>query len=577
MAKTTPIGQLLVQAGLIDQAKLQQCLEEQAQSGKDIGNLLIERGLITQDDLTRTLAKHYRVPAVDLDKFTIEQKVLGLVPEDVARKHNVLPLRRLGDTLTLAMANPSNVFAIDDIRFITGHKVEPVVSPEIAISTAIESYYGPKGSEPLTFDADLEILEDEVDQEEEETDLTAAEGVVDSAPVVKLVNRILFSAVEKEATHIHLEPDEEGIRVRFRIDGQLRGETCIPNKLRASLTSRLKIISNLNIAERRMPQEGRVTLKVGENTLAIKTSSLPTCHGERFLLEILDQRGMLRDIDALGFLRDDVEKLKRSLRRSSGLVLITGPRRSGKTTTLYSALNHLKSDELSILTAESPIEWHLRGVGQTLIRGEIGLSYSTALEAMVQQDPDILMVPEIEDPEVAAVVVRTAINGYRLLSSLDTKYAPNALVRLLELGIEPSLVASAVTLVLSQRLVRKLCNSCKVEASPSERELEEVAGLVESLAEGGGSADQQSRFYMGDGCDQCGGTGYRGRIPVCEMLEVSESIRETLFEDPSPEKLRGAAVAAGMETLSGNTLRRAAAGETSLEECLRILGDTRQG
>jgi type IV pilus assembly protein PilB len=315
MAELAPVGQLLVAAGLIDQAALERCLQEQSQSGRDIGSILIDRGLITQDDLARTLAKHYRVPAVDLDKLTIEEKVLGLVPEDVARKHNVLPLRRMGDTLTVAMANPANMSAIDDLRFITGHKVEPVVVPEIAISAAIEGYYGSGGSESLAVDADLEIVEVEPDQEEEDVDLTAAEVVVD-APVVKLVNGILIDAVQKEATHIHLEPDEEGItRVRYRIDGQLR-EVASVRRMRAALASRIKIISDLNIAERRLPQEGRFNLRVGENTVGFKTSSLPTSHGERFLLEILDQRGTLGDIDDLGFLPDDAESCRFSRQRT---------------------------------------------------------------------------------------------------------------------------------------------------------------------------------------------------------------------------------------------------------------------
>ncbi|MGD2215507.1 MAG: GspE/PulE family protein [Gemmatimonadales bacterium] len=576
MAKTTRIGQVLVEAGLIDQDQLQKCLEEQARSGKDIGRLLIERDLVTQDALTRALAKHFRVPGVDLDKFSIEEKVVRLVPEEVARKHTVVPLRKEGDTLRVAMADPASVSAIDEIRFITRLKVEPVVCSEVAISAAIDSCYGSEGREPLTSDVDLEIVQDEPDQVDEEIDQIVEKSAFDAAPIVKLVNGLVISAVQQEATHIHLVPDEEGIRVRFRIDGQLRDVASVPNKLRAALSSRVKIISDLNIAERRKPQKGRVTMKIGEDTFGITTFSLPTCHGERFLLEITDPRGSLRDIDDLGFLPDDTEKLKRSLHRRSGLVLITGPRRSGKTTTLYAALNHLKHDEVSILTAEGPIEWNLTGVSQTAFGGETGLSCSAALEAMIQQDPDILMVTEIEEHGVAVTVVRTALDGYRLLSSLDTKDAPSALVKLLELGVEPSSVASAVPLVLSQRLLRKICEACKVEASHSEREQDELRGLVESLSGGRGLVDQRLRYYVGDGCDQCGGTGYRGRIPVCEILEVSESIREALLEDPSWENLRGAAVAAGMETLGERALGRAAAGETSLIECSRILQETAQ-
>jgi type IV pilus assembly protein PilB len=575
MAKTTSIGQILVEAGLIDEAQLKQCLEEQAQSGEDIGSLLIERNVVTQEALTQALAEHLRVPCVDLDKFIIEEKVVQLVPEDLARKYKVLPLRREGRTLTVAMARPSSVFAIDAIQFVTRLKVEPVVSSEVAISGAIDSHYGSEAlPEPLTPDVGLEITEAEPDHVDDETDQSVEKSLFDASPVVTLVNQILKDAVRREATHVHLVPEEAGVRVRYRIDGQLRDVMTVPKKLRAALASRVKNVFDLNIAERRVPQKGRVTLEMGGDSFGITTFSLPTCDGERFLLEIRDPRHSLTGIDDLGFLPDDTEVLKRALRRPSGLVLITGPRRSGKTTTLYSALNHLKDDEVSILTAESPIERNLPGVSQTSIGGEIGLSCSAALEAMIQQDPDILMVTDVEEPGVAATVVRTALDGYRLLSSLDAKDASSALVKLLELGVAPSSVASAVTLVLSQRLAKKICEACKVETSPSGREQDELAGLVESLPGGRGLTSQRLRLYVGDGCDQCGGTGYRGRIPVYEMLEVSESIRQALFADPSWEDLRDAAVAAGMETFGERALRRAAAGETSLSECARILRET---
>ena len=585
MSKKTSIGQLFVDAGLIDQSKLEDCLKEQKVSGGRIGSILIEKGLITHDDFAKILCQHTGIAAVNLDTFDIQQDAAKILPEDVCRRHMLIPIARSGKVLTVAMADPTNVFAIDDVRFMTGFKLEPVISPEVAISRAIDRYYGAdEKTEKLSSEALIDEIEGYINEaeaeieieiaEKTETDLSKDEQSVAEAPVIRMVNSILQEAVNKEASHIHLEPGERDFRVRFRIDGNLREIFSLPKRMRAPLTSRVKIIFNLDISEKRIPQDGKITLKINGKILDAMIFAFPTSHGERFLIQILDRESKVKDLDNLNFLPQDVERLKKALQLPSGIILITGPRGSGKTTTLYSVLNHLKSDELCILTAEKSIDCHLEGIGQTQVKSEIGLSYSDSLKALTQQDPDFIMIQEIQDSDIANTIAQTALDGYSILSSMDTKDAPSTLIKLLEFGIQPSLIGSAFSFILSQRLVRKICVNCKVEYSPFEGQLEDVAVLMASLNGKKGEQDPISKFYKGAGCDECGGTGYRGRIPVCEILEVSGGIREAISKDVSWMDLRKIAIADGMETLSQNALKRANAGETSLEECLRIFQET---
>ena len=570
MGDTTPIGQRMVEFGLIDQDTLEQCLEEQEVSGVNVESLLIEKGLISHDDLTRALARQFRVPAVDLDKVTIEETVLKLVPEDVVRKYQVLPVRRKERILTVAMVDPTNIPTIDDLRFITRCKIEPVVASAGAIAEAIDSHYGTMRNEPPSTDEPFEIMEVEPDQLEEEEDAIPTQDMADGAPVVKLVNAMLTDAVRKKATHIHIESGEEGLLVRYRVDGILQDVMRPPMKLKAALSSRLKILSNLNIAERRIPQEGRLSLKIGKRIYDIKVFSLPVIYGERFSLELTEKSGRPRDIDHLGLLPEDSERLKHHLMDPSGLVLITGPRRSGKKTTLYSAMDHLRSEEIAILSAEKFIGRQVEGVSQSLVRDEIDLSYDTVLTGLIQQDPDILVVQDIEDLAVAIAILQGSLDGFKFLASLRSLDASSGLLKLLELGVQPSLLASAVSCVFAQRLVRRICPGCTTKTSPAKGQVEEVARLTGSSAWTSRITDPHLSFVSGAGCDQCGGTGYRGRIPVCEILEVTPDIRDTISRDSSWESLRAVAISGGMQTMMDNALARAAAGETSLRECVRI-------
>ena len=585
MSKRSQIGQLFVDAGLIDQSKLEDCLKEQKESGGRIGSILIEKGLITVDDFTKILCRHTGMGAVNLDTFAIQQDATKLLPKDVCRRYMLIPIARSGKTLKVAMADPTNVFAIDDVRFMTGFQLEPMISPEITISRAIDRYYGAdEKTEKPSSESLKDVIEEDLNEavaefdieivEKTKTDLSKDEQSVAEAPVIRLANLILGEAVKKEASHIHLEPGEKSFRVRFRIDGNLREMFSVPKRMHAALTSRIKIMFKLDISERRIPQDGKITLKISDKILNAMVFTFPTSHGERFLIQILDRESKVKDLDNLNFLPQDVEKLKKALHLSSGVILITGPRGSGKTTTLYSALHHLQSEEVCILTAEKSIECQLDGIGQTQVKSEIGLSYSAALKALAQQDPDFIMIQEIQDSDIAKIIAQTALDGYSILSSMDTKDVPSTLIKLLEFGIQPTLVGSAFRFVLSQRLVRKICVDCKVEYSPFEGQLEEVAVLMASLNGKKGKQDPQSKFYKGSGCDECGGTGYRSRIPVCEILEVSGSIRDAISKDVSWMNLRKIAIAEGMETLSQSALKRACAGETSLEECLRIFQET---
>ena len=506
--------------------------------------------------------------AVNLEFVEIEKEALALVREDMCRKLSVIPISRSGGFLTVAMANPKDLHATEEIRFVTGMKLKPVMASEEDIIKALDTHFNPQTSPPVDDGADDALADlDELIDEDRGNSAKLPEQF-EEAPVVKLVNTVLLNAIKQNASHIHLEPTASGTRVRFRVDGVLRDVMKIPPKMKDALNSRMKILTNLDISERRLPQDGRLYTKIQGKSFEFRLATLPTLHGERIVLVLHQSVHKQMNIDELGFTDSDLARFKQAIKHPSGLVLVTGPRGSGKTTTLYAAIDELNTGEVNILTVENPITQDLEGIGQTQIREEIGYNYVSALRNMMRQDPDIIMVQEIGDLETADKAFQLSLDGYLILSSMNTGDVPAALLKLLELGISPSMINAAVRFVLSQRLVRKVCDNCKAESSATQDNLESIKN-VDPLQKTG-EWDQKTKIYFGEGCSQCGNTGYRGRIPVCETLILTPQIRKTLLDKPSHQELREAAMSEGMTTMAQDALDKVKRGETTMDECLRI-------
>ncbi len=565
------LGELLVKENLITPEQLQKALEEQKKHGGRLGTHLTRLGFINEEELTNFLSKQYGVPAVNLKEIEIDPEVIKLLPKEMAKKYSVIPINRTGSTLIVAMSDPSNIFAIDDIKFHTGYNVEPVVAPEKDITEAIEQYYeggvsagGSDFSEILSdFEADeIETTGDE----EEEVDISKLEGEAEQAPVVKLVNAILMSAIQKKASDIHIEPYEKFMRIRFRIDGDLREVMRPPLKLKNAIVSRIKIMANLDIAERRLPQDGRIKIKIGKNKeMDFRVSSLPTLFGEKVVLRLLDKSNLQLDMTKLGFEEDQLRDFKNAIHQPYGMVLVTGPTGSGKTTTLYSALSELNTDEVNISTAEDPVEFNLPGINQVNIREDIGLTFASALRSFLRQDPDIIMVGEIRDFETAEIAIKAALTGHMVLSTLHTNDAASTITRLLNMGIEPFLVASALNAVVAQRLAKRICENCKEEVPITD-------AMKKALLDAGVKPEEIDSFkvYRGRGCEKCDGTGYKGRVALYEVLVVSEPIKELILNGASSLEIKREAMRLGMKTLRRSGLNKIKEGVTTLEEVLRV-------
>jgi type IV pilus assembly protein PilB len=496
---------------------------------------------------------------VDLSRFEVDPKIIKLVPADVAIKHTVLPLKREGRTLTVAMADPTNVGVIDDLKFITRFDIFPVIAGEYTLRNAIEKYYEQTDAQLQTLLKDIEEEEElEVIEEKEE------EGpvqVADDAPVVKLINGILTDAVKRGASDIHIEPFEHEIRVRYRIDGALQEIMKPPVKLKAALTSRIKIMANLNIAERRVPQDGRIKLKMGKRVIDFRVSTLPVIFGEKIVLRILDKGNLTLDLSKFGFEPKAEKDLMRAILNPYGMVLVTGPTGSGKTTTLYSALSRVNTVEVNIMTAEDPVEYNIYGINQVQVRNEIGMTFAAALKAFLRQDPNIIMVGEIRDIETGSIAIKAALTGHLVLSTLHTNDAPSTITRMIDMGIEPFNVASAVNLIVAQRLVRRICNDCKQEHKYSEEELEAL-GLTPEEA-------SKITFYKGAGCASCNGTGYKGRAGLYEVMALSPELRRMILRGASAAELKEQAIKEGMLTLRMDGIEKIKKGITTLEEVVK--------
>ncbi|WP_437573022.1 type IV-A pilus assembly ATPase PilB [Sorangium sp. So ce887] len=566
MSTTNRLGELLVREKLISLQQLRQAQEEQRKTGQNLGYALAKLGYISDGEITSFLSTQYRVPAVALDEYEIDAEVSRLVSRDVCEKHKIIPISRSGTALVVAMADPTNLHAIDDIKFLTGFNVEPVVASETGITEAIERSYnvGPSYDEVLS-----EFGEEEVGFQVEADDLNVLEleKAAEGAPVVRLVNAILLNAIKKGASDIHVEPYEKKLRVRYRIDGVLMEEMQPPIKLKNAIASRLKIMSSLDIAERRLPQDGRIKLKMGRGReMDFRVSVLPTIWGEKIVLRLLDKGNLQLDMAKLGFDPKPLGDFKWAIGQPWGMVLVTGPTGSGKTTTLYSALSDLNQIGSNISTAEDPVEYNLHGINQVQMHDEIGLNFAMSLRSFLRQDPDIIMVGEIRDFETAEIAVKAALTGHLVLSTLHTNDAPSTISRLLNMGVEPFLITASVNLVLAQRLARKICTDCRVPLRLDSAVLLDFGFTEQQVA--------RADLVRGGGCKTCNGSGYKGRVALYEVMRFTDSLKEMVLQGASTAELKAAAIKGGMLTLRMSGIEKVLAGVTTTEEVGRVtMGD----
>jgi type IV pilus assembly protein PilB len=607
------LGEILVRENLITSQQLREALEYQRGSGGRLGSNLVKLGIISDDVITAVLSRQYGVPSINLELFQIEDETIKLISHEVALKYSVLPISKVGATLTLAMADPTNVFAMDDIKFMTGLNVEPVIASEASLTIAIGKYYsstkkidifdfaaigdlerngkpvaktgngngngngnGVKVGERLV-ESDLTVSLDrfqfdksgaeefEVIEENEEIDLAELAKASEDAPVVRLVNVLLVDSLRRGASDIHIEPYEKDFRIRFRIDGVLYDVMHPPMKMRDALLSRLKIMAKLDISEKRLPQDGRIKIKVKidnrSRELDFRVSSLPTLFGEKIVLRLLDKDKLMLDMTKLGFEEQSLEIFKRNIAKPYGMVLVTGPTGSGKTNTLYSALQALNTSETNIMTAEDPVEFNLPGINQVQMKEQIGLNFAAALRSFLRQDPNIILVGEIRDFETAEIAIKAALTGHMVLSTLHTNDAPSTISRLVNMGIEPFLVATSVNIIQAQRLIRRICSNCK----------EEQKLPVEAFTEIGFSAEEAPslKAYKGTGCQNCNGTGYKGRVGLYEVMEITDELRELIIIGASAIELRRKAIECGMITLRESGLYKLREGMTTIEEVVK--------
>jgi type IV pilus assembly protein PilB len=577
------IGELLLKEKRITPAQLQEALTHQKTQGGKLGFTLVKLGYVKDEEITALLSKQYGVPSINLAQFDIDASIIKLVPSETAQKYQIVPLSRSGATLTIAMTDPTNVFAMDDIKFMTGYNVEPVVASEAAVMEAIKRYYSPAGgpvaavanlNSPSSLEMVSKALEDlpqvtdedvEVLEEMESIDVASLERQGGEAPVIRLVNLMLMSAIQKGASDIHIEPYEKEFRVRFRIDGILYNVMAPPMKFRDAITSRIKIMSKLDIAEKRLPQDGRIKIRFSDNGVGkeidFRVSCLPTLFGEKIVLRLLDKDKLMLDMTKLGFEHDSLHKLEVAIGKPWGMVLVTGPTGSGKTNTLYSSIAKINTHETNIMTAEDPVEFNLVGVNQVQVRENIGLNFAAALRSFLRQDPNIILVGEIRDFETAEIAVKAALTGHLVLSTLHTNDAPSTINRLMNMGIEPFLVASSVNLICAQRLVRRVCANCK----------EDHPHPPQALIDAGFSPDEAQHVVpkKGKGCEKCNSTGYKGRVGLYEVMEITDELRELILVGASALELRRKAVDEGMITLRRSGLHKVIDGVTTIEEVAR--------
>jgi type IV pilus assembly protein PilB len=564
------LGEILIKESLITQDQLQKALEFQRANGGKLGSCLTKMGFITDDDITGVLSRQYGVPSINLKYYEIDPTVIKLIPQDTALRYQVIPLSRVGSVLTIAMTDPTNVFAMDDIKFMTGFNVEPVVASESAIAEAISRFYGSSGTNQEELSNLMKDLVDEDQElelaaEESEVDAASLEKAAEEAPIIKLVNLILTDSVKRGASDIHVEPYELELRVRFRVDGQLQTVMTPPLRLKDAITSRMKIMAKLDIAEKRLPQDGRIMIKYKadgkKKELDFRVSTVPTLYGEKIVLRLLDKENLRLDMTKLGFEQESLKKFERNILKPYGMVLVTGPTGSGKTNTLYSSVARLNQVDTNIMTAEDPVEFQLAGINQVQMKEQIGLNFAAALRAFLRQDPNIILVGEIRDFETAEIAVKAALTGHMVLSTLHTNDAPSTISRLMNMGIEPFLVATSVNLICAQRLVRRVCVNCKEELEVPEQALIDAGYTPEEA--------KVTKIYHGKGCTTCNKGGYKGRTGLYEVMEINDELRELILVGASALELKKKAIEQGMITLRRSGLVKVALGQTTMEEVLR--------
>lgn len=553
------LGELLVQKHRITPEQLEKALEIQKKTGEKLGEVLQKMGLVESREVYEALAEQLGTPYVDLDSYVIDPRVVTILPEKFCRQHQVVPIGEEGNTLIIAMANPVDVVAIDRIRLMTKREIRSVIATPQDIEKTLNAYYGVGESvEELIREATQESLV--LPEEEEELKIDQLKALGEEAPIIRVVNMIILQAIRSGASDIHIEPQEDQVHIRFRIDGILHDITSTSIRVHPAIVSRIKILSRMNIAERRLPQDGRFQVTVDNRAIDFRVSSLPTIFGEKIVMRILDKSTLLLDLDRLGFEEEDLEKFYRLIQHPYGMILLTGPTGSGKTTTLYSALNFINKPDLNIITIEDPVEYRLPGINQVQVRPKIGLTFANALRAIMRQDPDVIMVGEIRDYETAEIAIHAALTGHLVFSTLHTNTAAGALVRLQEMGIPSYLIASALVGVVAQRLVRKICERCKVE-------FEVYGNIARELTHG---EKDRVTVFRGRGCSECNKTGYRGRIAVSEVLVMDDDIRALVLRNATEREIAEKACAKGMKTLRENAIRKVLRGVTTLEEMYRV-------
>ena len=558
------LGEILVKNNLINRDQLSKALEEQKLSGNQLrlGSILVNQNLLTEDQLTSFLSKQYGVPNVNLADYDIDPAVIKVIPPEVVQKYHLLPVNRAGATLIVAVSDPSNLFAIEDIKFMTGYNIEMVVASERDIKTSIDKYYDQTASLADVM-SDLDVEDLEIIGDEEQVDVGSLERATEDAPVVKMVNAILQDAIRKKASDIHIEPYEKLFRVRFRIDGVLYEIMKPPLKLKNAITSRIKIMAELDIAERRLPQDGRIKIKLGGGKdMDFRVSVLPTLFGEKIVMRLLDKSNLQTDLTKLGYEPDALKHFMHEIHKPFGMVLVTGPTGSGKTVSLYSALSELNKVSENISTAEDPVEFNFAGINQVQMHEDIGLNFSAALRSFLRQDPDIIMIGEIRDFETAEIAIKAALTGHMVLSTLHTNDAPATINRLLNMGIEPFLVASAVNLITAQRLARRVCGECK--------QPEDIP--IQALIDAGVPPDEASSYVCmrGKGCPICNNTGYKGRVGFYQVMPMREEIKELILNGANTAEIKRESMRIGIKTMRQSGLTKLKEGVTSFEEVLRI-------
>lgn len=560
------LGESLVEEGIITIEQLKQAQSEEKRTGQRLRNVLVKMGFIAEEDLVSFLSDKLGLPKMDIGNYLIDPKIVELVPESLARKYELIPVLKIGNRLTCAMVDPWNIFALDEIRMKTNLTIEPAVATGSEIKKALNQYYGAKGSmEDLIKSIDAEKLGV---KEGIEIDVKRLQGIVEEPVVIKLVNLIVMKAVQERASDIHIEPEEGMLKTRFRVDGMLHEVSPPPKYLQSAIISRIKIMASLDIAERRKPQDGRFSIKSEGKEIDVRVSCVPTIYGENVVLRLLDASTALLSLKDMGFSKNVLEKYEKLITRPHGIILVTGPTGSGKTTTLYASLDKINTVEKNIITIEDPVEYKLAGIRQIQINPKVELTFANGLRSMLRQDPNIIMVGEMRDFETAEIAIQAALTGHLVLSTLHTNDAPSAITRMIDMGIEPYLVSSSVIGVLAQRLVRTICKDCKEEYAPTEEELKDI-GLSD---EGRGTKDERRKikFYRGKGCDKCMKTGYKGRIGIFELMLMDDKIRDLTTAKAPLDDIRKEAITAGMIALKEDGIQKIREGFTTVEEVLRV-------